>query len=99
MMNSELLIKNGRVVDPANCIDKKCDVLIVDGNIAEVGELTQNLKLETQNYGTVIDAAGKLVTPGLTAFLASLSGLPTSVLGYVVVVVSKPTSWSTVAAP
>jgi predicted amidohydrolase len=29
-MNSELLIKNGRVIDPANRVDKKCDVLILD---------------------------------------------------------------------
>ena len=64
-MNSELLIKNGRVIDPANGVDKECDVLIVDGKIAEVGQLTQNLKLKTQNHLTVIDAAGKLVAPGL----------------------------------
>ena len=59
------MIKNGRVIDPANGIDKKCDVLIIDDKIAEVGEITQNSKLKTQNYGTVIDAAGKLVVPGL----------------------------------
>jgi len=64
-MPDELLIKNGRVIDPANGIDKQCDVLIVDGTIAEVGDLTKNLKLKTQNYPTVIDATGKLVTPGL----------------------------------
>jgi dihydroorotase len=61
-MNTELLIKNGRVIDPANNIDKICDVLIVDDKIAEVGELTQNSKLKTQNS---IDATGKLVVPGL----------------------------------
>ena len=59
------MIKNGRVIDPANGIDKECDVLIVDGKIAGVGEKIQNSKFKTQNYGTVIDAAGKLVTPGL----------------------------------
>ena len=57
-MNAELFIKNGRVIDPANDIDKKCDVLIVDEKIAEIG----NIKKSAQ---TVIDAAGKLVTPGL----------------------------------
>jgi dihydroorotase len=55
---SELLIKNGRVIDPANGIDKKCDVLIVDEKIAEVGKIKKTAK-------KVIDAAGKLVTPGL----------------------------------
>jgi predicted amidohydrolase len=33
---SELLIKNGRVIDPANGVDKQCDVLIVDGDIAVI---------------------------------------------------------------
>ena len=64
-MNSELLIKNGRVIDPANGIDRRCNVLIVDEKIADVGEKTQNSKLKTQNYGTVIDASDKLVVPGL----------------------------------
>ncbi len=57
-MNSELLIKNGHVIDPANGIDKKCDVLIVDEKIAAVGEIEKSAQ-------KVIDAAGKLVTPGL----------------------------------
>ena len=57
-MNNELLIKNGRVIDPANGIDKRCDVLIVDGKIAEVGKIEKSAQ-------AVIDAAGKLVTPGL----------------------------------
>jgi dihydroorotase len=57
-MNFELLIKNGRVIDPANGIDKKCDVLIVDEKIAAVGEIEKSAQ-------TVIDAAGKLVTPGM----------------------------------
>jgi len=57
-MNNELLIKNGRVVDPANGIDKKCDVLIVDGVISQVGRVDKPAE-------KVIDAAGKLVAPGL----------------------------------
>ncbi len=57
-MNSELLIKNGRVIDPANGIDKECDVLIVDGKVAAVGKIEKTAQ-------TVIDAAGRLVTPGL----------------------------------
>ena len=57
-MDSQLLIKNGHVIDPANNIDKKCDVLIVDGKIAEVGNIDAAAE-------TVIDAKGKLVTPGL----------------------------------
>jgi len=61
-MGSELLIKNGHVTDPANGIDKKCDVLIVDGKIAEVGKIGPQVEKSVQK---VIDAAGKLVVPGL----------------------------------
>ncbi|MHC4545410.1 MAG: dihydroorotase [Planctomycetota bacterium] len=57
-MNTEILIKNGRLIDPANGIDKECDVLIVDDKVADVG------KVEKQVH-KVIDATGKLVTPGL----------------------------------
>ena len=53
-----MLIKNGRVIDPANGIDKKCDVLIADGTIAEIGSIEKPVQ-------TVIDAKDKLVTPGL----------------------------------
>ena len=56
-MNNELLIKNGRVIDPANGIDKKCDVLVVDGEIARIDDITENTEKEA---ATVIDATGKL---------------------------------------
>ncbi|MFC1737945.1 dihydroorotase [Planctomycetota bacterium] len=58
-MGSVLLIKNGRLIDPANGIDEKGDVLIVDEKFAEVG------KIKKQDTETVIDASGKLVVPGL----------------------------------
>jgi dihydroorotase len=54
-----LLIKNGRVIDPANGIDKKGDVLIIDEQFAEVHTLKKEKNIET------IDASGKLVVPGL----------------------------------
>lgn len=57
-MKNELLIKNGRVIDPANGIDKKCDVLIVEDKIAAIGRIEKQAE-------KVIDAAGKLVVPGL----------------------------------
>jgi dihydroorotase len=53
-----ILIKNGRVIDPAQGLDEVMDVLIKDGKVAQVGK---NLKGE----GEVIDASGLLVTPGL----------------------------------
>ena len=64
-MSFELLIKNGRVIDPANNVDKKCDVLIVDGRIAEVAENIQKSKFATPSSREVIDATGKIVSPGL----------------------------------
>ena len=63
-MNSGLLIKNGRVIDPANGIDKKCDVSIVEGIIADVRENIADSGREACDF-TVIDASGKLVVPGL----------------------------------
>ena len=62
-MKSGILITNGRVIDPANGIDKKCDVSIVDGMIAEVRENIKAPKPGASNC-RVIDAAGKLVAPG-----------------------------------
>jgi dihydroorotase len=53
-MNS-LVIKNGRVIDPANNVDEVRDVFVVDGKIAAVAA----------EDAEVIDAAGRIVTPGL----------------------------------
>ncbi len=57
-----LLIRGGRVVDPAQGIDRIDDVLIRDGHVVAVG------RSGTQPVGRVdetIDAAGLVVTPGL----------------------------------
>ncbi len=56
-----ILIKNGHVIDPANGIDKVCDILVNDGVIAEVGENTDLDGVEL----SVIDAEGMIVAPGL----------------------------------
>ena len=53
------IIKNGRVLDPANRLDKVCDILIEDGKIAKVGADLSAAGAE------IIDAAGKVVAPGL----------------------------------
>jgi len=55
---SELLIKNGRIIDPANGKDGEGDILIRDGIIAEVGKANCSA-------AKVIDAKGLLVVPGL----------------------------------
>jgi dihydroorotase len=58
-----VLIKGGRVIDPGN-LDGIVDILIKDGKIAEIKE--QGSGVEEQGSGVeVIDASGKIVTPGL----------------------------------
>jgi len=61
-MAGPLLIKNGRVIDPANQLDKTCDGLIAHGKVAEVGNLGEAVE---KSVARIIDATGKLVTPGL----------------------------------
>lgn len=56
-----ILIKNGRVIDPANNIDEISDVLVCDGVIAEVGRDADLDGVEME----IIDAEGKIVAPGL----------------------------------
>ncbi len=53
------LIKGGHVVDPATNVDGIYDVLIEDGKIAKVASDINDSEAE------VIDAAGKIVAPGL----------------------------------
>src|SRR5438105_5301085 len=54
-----LLIRGGRVIDPAGSVDAVQDVLIEHGKIARIGG-----RLTTSQGATVIDAAGKWVCPG-----------------------------------
>jgi dihydroorotase len=56
-----LLIKNGHVIDPANNVDEKLDLLVSDGKIAKLGKPGSIVA----SSGQVIDASGKLVVPGL----------------------------------
>ncbi len=56
---AKILIKGGRVISPAQKLDDTCDVLIEKGKIAAIGK-----GLAAQG-AEVIDADGKIVTPGL----------------------------------
>ena len=60
----DLLIKNGRVIDPANKVDGKFDILIEDSCIKEVAQAGSHRPPPKKDILT-IDAKGKLVTPGL----------------------------------
>ncbi len=58
-IHSTLLIRGGRVIDPANNFDGVADVLIVDGKIAAV-KPDINFSADYE-----YNATGKIVTPGL----------------------------------
>jgi len=58
-----ILIKNGRVVDPAQGLDDLRDVLIEDDRILEL--VTPGTESGFTNEVEIIDAAGLVITPGL----------------------------------
>ena len=55
---SQLLIKNGRVIDPASATDMLADILIRDGAIAALGAGLEAPGAE------IFDASGLIVAPG-----------------------------------
>lgn len=55
-----LLIKNGRVIDPSQKIDDVLDVLVENGQVKELGK-----GLSAPAGVEIIDATGKYVVPGL----------------------------------
>jgi dihydroorotase len=55
-----LLLRGGRVIDPAQQRDETADVLLRDGRVVDVGP-----SLGTPDDARVIDAAGLVVVPGL----------------------------------
>lgn len=63
----KILIKNGRVIDPASNRDEICDVAIAAGRIVSIGRAPTNFA-----PSKVIDAAGCIVAPGLVDLAARL---------------------------
>ena len=57
-MTTRILIKNGRLIDPANKVDRVTDVLIEGDRVSHIGPVSA---CDAQ----VINAAGKIVSPGL----------------------------------
>jgi len=57
-----LLIKGGRIVDPASGIDRVADLLIKDGLVEGIIQPGKRMGMKAQE---VISAQGKLVVPGL----------------------------------
>ena len=58
-MSSPLLIKGGRIVDPASSLDSLRDLRVRDGVVAEIGE-----NLEAAPDEELFDARGSVVAPG-----------------------------------
>ena len=59
-MKDRLLIKDARVICPANGIDKKMDVLVEAGEIKDVA-----VNIDVSGGATSINATGLILTPGL----------------------------------
>lgn len=58
-MKADYLIRNGRLLDPAEKLDRVTDLAVKDGRIAAVGETAD------VTSDCVLDASGCLVTPGV----------------------------------
>ncbi|WP_292152852.1 amidohydrolase family protein, partial [Mesorhizobium sp.] len=59
-MQFDLLIKGGRVIDPASGLDAPRDIAVADGRIAAI-----EAAIDSETAGEVVDASGCIVTPGL----------------------------------
>lgn len=65
----DLVIRNGRAVDPESGLDAVCDVALRDGRIVAVGPAAGDGRSE-------IDAAGLVVAPGFVDVHAHGQSLP-----------------------
>lgn len=63
----KILIKNGRLVDPASGLDQIGDLAITSGRISAIGQPNADFAADR-----VIDATGKIVVPGLVDLAARL---------------------------
>ena len=60
MADYDLLLTNGRVLDPSQNIDTITDIAFKDGKVIKIGN-----SLDTNKAKDIRDVSGKLVTPGL----------------------------------
>ena len=59
-MPRPILVRGGRIVDPAGGVDRTADLLLQDGKVEAMGQ-----NLGHPDGVVVIEAAGKVVSPGL----------------------------------
>ena len=63
----KILIKNGRVIDPASGFDEVCDIALAAGRILSIRKIAPGF-----SASKVIDATGCIVAPGLVDLAARL---------------------------
>jgi dihydroorotase len=56
----DLILREGRVIDPSQQLDAVTDVAFADGKVARIGT-----GLQADGAGDVRDVSGAIVTPGL----------------------------------
>ena len=89
-MDLDLIIRGGRIVDPANGIDDSLDLGIRHGRVAAVAEY-----IETSRTTRVVEATGLIVMPGhidTHAHLSSPGGDPARAYGHVMLAESGTTT-------
>jgi dihydroorotase len=64
---NQILIANGRIIDPASGLDQVADLYISDGEISAIGEVPQGFSADI-----TIDASDRIVCPGLVDLSARL---------------------------
>lgn len=67
--NTPLIIRGGRILDPANDVDQVGDLLIDEGRVVSIGDAGKQLPL---GQPRVIDATGTIVAPGFVDVHAHL---------------------------
>jgi imidazolonepropionase-like amidohydrolase len=99
--DARLLIRGGRVVDPAHGVDAVEDLAIADGRVQEVADA-----IRSERGDRIIDAAGLLVIPGLIDLhchfhdLFDVSTMPaTEVVAHGTTVALTPGAGNTLMAP
>ena len=63
----KILIRNGRVIDPASGTDQRADVVVAAGRIVAIGAVPADF-----SANRTLDASGAIVAPGLVDLAARL---------------------------
>ena len=93
LSSHEIVLRGGRLIDPANGIDGRYDIGICDGVVAEVAE-----QISTTT-ARVIDVDGKLVVPGLIDMHVHLSSEFNGAVGHAMLARAGVTTALDVAGP